>query len=83
MASLRSAQSVDIAIHVLVRAGIGDSFHFAEHGPIQLAGRARGSLGCRAAHVDAAGIADPIAILPTAAAGHVRRFVFPPQPEGG
>jgi hypothetical protein len=81
MASLRSAQSVDIAIHVLVRARIADSFHFVEHGPIQLAGRTRGSLGGGAAHVDAARTAKPIAIWPEAVAGHAPRIVFPPPPK--
>jgi hypothetical protein len=81
MASLRSAQSVDIAIYVLARAGIVDSFHFVEHGQVQLGGWARGPLGGRAAYVDAAGIADSIAILPEAVAGHVPRIVLPPPPK--
>jgi hypothetical protein len=81
MASLRSAQSVDIAIHVSICARIADSFHSVEHGQIQLAGRSRGSLGGGAAHVDAAGIAESIAILPEAVAGHAPRIVFPPPPK--
>jgi hypothetical protein len=54
LASFRSAQGVDCAFHVLVRVGIIDSFHFAEHRQVQLAGWALAALGGCAAYVIAA-----------------------------
>lgn len=55
LASFRSAQGVDRSVHIPVCSGIGDSFHFAEHGQVQLAGWACGTLGSDNAYVVDAG----------------------------
>ena len=63
LASFRSAQSVDCAFYIPVRAGIINSFHFVEHRQVQLAGWALATFGFRAAYVVAAGRSEALALI--------------------
>jgi len=83
LASFRSAQSVDRSVHVLVRAGIADSFHLVEHGQVQLAGRPRGALGGCAAHVDAAGRGQAVDVCRRQRAGRVTAKASTPSAAEG
>jgi hypothetical protein len=63
LAFVRSAKSVDSAFHILVRVGTTDSFHFAQHRQVQLAGWAHATFGVLAAYVDAAGHGQALALF--------------------